>query len=237
MPRSQQPPPGDDDVVDRQVTFALRRLPTEIPVPDHVADRISQALAAEAETQHGAATATPDATPEPSPAAPRWYRRPASVLAVAATAGIVGLAGASVLNSVTGGGSTTTSETAADAGAGRAESAGAAAAPSDDAADSTLESAGGGDRSTLAAQGYTAAALTDRVLDVWRSAVPDSGSCGAALAGEVGGRLVGSAEAGANVLIVVESPDAGALQGWLIPTCSDTTAAAIDHLEVPKPDR
>ncbi len=227
MPRSQQPPPGDDDVVDRQVTFALRRLPTEIPVPDDVADRIAQALAAEAA----------DVASGPSPSAHRWYRRPASLLAVAATVGIIGLAGASVLNNVTGGGSATTSESAADAGAGRDEAAASALAPTDAFEQRSGEESALSAGPTAAADSYASSTLADRVLEVWESAPPDPGSCGVDLAAQVGGTLVGSTDVGSDVLVVVESPDADTLQGWLIPTCTDLPAAAIDHVTTPTPDR
>jgi hypothetical protein len=231
VPASQQPP-GDDPVVDRQVTFALRRLPAEIPVPGHVADRITQALASEAAAQRG----TPDVTPASTPPTRPWYRRPVTVLAVAATAGVVGLAGASVMDGITGDDPGTSSDTAASADAGRDDAARERLQSDAAAGDSTEESAIDDGR-TLAAEALTASVLADLVLDVWNSAQPDPGTCGEPLAAEVGTTLVGSTEAGANVLVVVESPDAGALQGWLIPACSDLAAAAVDRIEVPKPDR
>lgn len=213
----------------RGVTAALRQLPAEVAVPEHVSARLSAALAAEAAgTGTQAAGTRAELAGRAEPAADdtgpvAWFRRRApQALALAATVAVLGLVGY-VVTTDTGGSDMSTAGSGGDSGeeaAGNAEAdTGPGTLAQDRAAPETFldESAALGTTTELEAQ----------VEQVWEQRTELAPGCGDALADELGLDIVGSVESGSGVLIVLSDQEGDQLRGEVVPTCGSTTAESL----------
>lgn len=216
------------DVIEQldAVRAALRDLPPEQPVPAHVSARVFAAISAESASGREASSPVHTSDGGTDTGTVAWFRRRAPrALALAASVAVVGLAGYVAVTSGNGGDLTT-------------------AGSSDQAAESSDTDAGPNQptkaqdetnvlRDEAAGSGTDVpdpATLRTAARDVWETRAEFSPGCGDALAVELGLSLVGSADSGPGVLIVLEDESAGQLQGHLMATCGSTTS---EELAVP----
>lgn len=203
------------------VKTALRAAPTAVPTPPDVSTRISAAVANAAD-RRAAETERESELAQGGPVA--WFRRRMPrALAATASVAVIGLAGYVAVLSNPGGDDEGAAGTAAN-DAGDAEVA-PEGAPGD------LDAGG----EALRDEAMATRALDALVIDIWDSRDEWVPGCGSGIAAETGGSLVGSAEIGANVLVVVEDASGETLKGWLVPVCSSAVAAAVDNVTVPVP--
>ncbi|WP_106538590.1 anti-sigma factor family protein [Haloactinopolyspora alba] len=201
----------------RGVPAALRDLPAEMPVPEHVSARLTAAIAAE----HARGSQTHAGDDHGTVA---WFRRgvPRAVAAAASIA-VLGLAGYIAVGG--------------DGGPDEATTAGSGA---ESLSESAGENAGSGPGPRVAEDGgspldgqmqeleaSTVTELEQATRGVWENRTEMAPGCGSALADQVGLELVGSVEHGSGVLVVLENPDAAQLEGRLVSTCGSTTAEAL----------
>lgn len=208
-----EPGPEPTEFELAQVSAALRRLPAEVAVPEHVAERIAAALAAE--TASGAPVGQPGGTVA-------WFRRALPrTLAAAAAVGVIGFAG--YLVGTSDGGDETTAGSQAESGS-LAESERGAPGPVTDGDDDAAGAAEAAPGPQIAAE---PGLIERQVADVWRHRSAVSDGCGQLLADDLRVALIGSAVVGDGVLVVVDTPDQNGLAGYLVSSC----AASVDEAE------
>lgn len=213
-----------------QVSQLLRAAPTEVHMPEHVSARLEAALAAETAqataTRQEAPSATVTALSSGATRADRpvaWFRRPfPRVLAAAAAAAVIGVAGYGVFLGedapipIADGGD--------DAGEGSDEalSEEAPEVASDEAAgaarDHQLSDQYDGDTENAPADPGERLALEEDILGVWHNPVEVEPNCGAELAAANGADLIGSTEIGTEILVVVQDDER--LLGWTVTNCT-----------------
>lgn len=254
-----------------QVTTQLRNLPAELPIPRQVAGRLSATLIAAHEMRdtvspvpaaaaaasvvelaepaaEPATTATDDAGPTDHGTVAWFRRRVPQVLAAAASAAVIGLAGYAAVSVNNNGGDEEAGVTAADAEAGSGSDDSAESVPDtvgpnsaprgDFSYNSKPESPSENDSQTPAGSDVEPEQLTAAVVELYQQPEEYAPDCGKRLADEVDQRLVGSAPLGAGVLVVVENAGNTVLRGWLIGTCNSLTREALEEpVDVPVPQR
>jgi hypothetical protein len=211
------------------VTQLLRTTPQEVPVPGQVSARISAALAAESATAAHVAPmdeVTNVTSLEDRPVA--WFRkRLPRVLAAAATAAVVGLAGYAVFSD---------GETPVPSAGENREDA-ATEEDGDDSAgmerqDTPPTVADAPDAMAEDANG-DADALAEAALAVWADPAEVQPNCGQVLADDLDFELLGSTEVDGQVLVVLS--DAGELFGWTLPDCDSPPTTGEPAVVVPEP--
>ncbi|HEX5996375.1 MAG TPA: hypothetical protein VFY84_14635 [Jiangellales bacterium] len=213
------------------VSAMLAAAPPTLPIPAQVVAEIDRALADEA------TRAT-----QPAPVIQlSWFRRRApALLAAAATVGVLSFAGWAI--STGGGGDDDAGgATTAESSGGEAEQEAAdAGAATDDSLESPEEQAAPepfqGEDGAYAADPELADEIRT-IAEEGRLERDVDGTCGSALAGELGAELVGAARTEVTgetaVLVVVRSDDDPALvHGWVLPTCDATSGEALRQQSV-----
>ncbi|WP_298323375.1 hypothetical protein [Haloactinopolyspora sp.] len=213
------------------VRVALRDLPAEQPVPEHVSARLSAAISAEAAGRgESSGASVPGGDADPGTVA--WFRRRAPrALALAASVAVVGLAGYVAVTSDDGGGDMTSAGSSGQAGeSSELESGPKQHNQAQDESEVLDDDSAEPDSAGSGAAAPAPADLRSAVNDVWENDAELAPECGAALAAELGLSLVGSTDSGPGVLVVLEDEAAGQLHGHLVPTCGSTTT---EELSVP----
>ena len=210
--------PVCQDVIEElnAVRTALRDLPAEQPVPEHVSARVFAAISAESAGGVEASSGVEAGDDDTGTVA--WFRRRAPrALALAASVAVVGLAGYVAVTSGNGGDVSTAGD------AEQAESSAVDAGPKQPNAAQDETNVLRDDADGAGTEVPDPAALRTATRDVWENRAELAPGCGEALAVELGLSLVGSAESGPGVLIVLEDESAGQLQGHVMATCGSTT--------------
>jgi DNA-binding FrmR family transcriptional regulator len=218
------------------VTAALRDLPDQITIPEHLAAQVSAALATEQVSRRSMRAGSQ----ERSEGTVAWFRRRVpQVLAAAASVGIIGFAGY-VVTSGNGGSGDGVSVAGAGISAEKSSSRAALGAEDQTMKDVAPNMLPGQQRQVD--RGELVAVMTS----VWEQRSELTAGCGRSLAEERGQRLIGSTAAdtavlGSNpaqeaVLVVLEDDKQEQLSGWLIPTCNSLTSEALTAaLVIPVP--
>lgn len=195
-----------------QVTSALGSLPAELPLSEHVATRLMAALDAEGASRQAELAGDGGNV--------AWFRRRLpQALAAAASVSVIGLAGYIAVDS--GDQSGNDASTLAE---GTNDSAGAAdSAPGDD--DLVPPAIAGDNATTFGLEQERD--IQSTIGDVWRAPTEVVSGCGQQLSRDLGKPLIGSTALDSSVLVVVEDPTAGRLDGWLLPTCDAGPEQAI----------
>lgn len=222
------------------VTGRLVTAPQALPMPEGVAARIDQALAAQ---RANGPAAEPEATVTPI----GWLRRRApQLLAAAAGVAVVGLAGWAVSTGVLGAGDDAESSAgdapeiaAQDDAADGDEDAAAEAEEAEEPLAVAPDLAEGEAEQRAEGPGTPELESEIRVIvdrETSGPATTTDGDCGAVLADETGLDLIGSAPTDVTgedaVLVVVEGGLPGWVQGWVLPTCAAGTGEALAQLAV-----
>ncbi|MGH8828091.1 MAG: hypothetical protein ACRDVZ_10965 [Jiangellaceae bacterium] len=226
---SDEPGPEPTEFELAQVSAALRRLPAEVAVPEHISERIAAALAAE--------TAPGGAPVRQTGGTVAWFRRALPrTLAAAAAVGVIGFAGYVVGTSD--GGDETTAGSQAESGSqadsgGQAQSEREAPGPVMDGDDAAAGAAEAEPEPQVAAE---PGLIEQQVADVWRHRSAVSAGCGQQFADDLGVALIGSAVVGDGVLVVVDTADQTGLEGYLVSSCiASADEAEGEPVVVPTP--